>query len=540
MEQDNLALNTGCLSNIDFSEQDQLFVSNKLTPVGILDHSKELLKSGEALPHAQVLNNLLQKIEPVDFQLQAFPGVANLRIDLMTIEQQLVNKDGTFKDDPAIREKIKLIQTQIDKSRPKQPQYLIICIEEILRLAKANNWGICRNHDFIYLYNGAYWSALDMEELKSFLGTGAEVMGLDKYKGRFYIFRDHLYKQFLALANLPKPAPPANTVLVNLLNGTFEIVPDGTRLRHFKREDFITYQLPFAYDSTADAPLFIRYLNTVLPDIQRQNVLAEFMGYVFIHPDTLKLEKALLLYGTGANGKSVFFEVINALLGSENVCSYSLQSLTDNTGYYRAKLANKLVNYASEINGNLEASIFKQLASGEPVEARQPYGQAFNLVHYAKLIFNCNELPRDVEHTNAYFRRFLIIPFDVTIPEAEQDKELSKKIIANELSGVFNWILEGLHRLLVQKRFSDCDAARQQVEQYKKQSDSVLIFLEDEEYQISIIGSKPLKDLFSEYRMYCSDSGYRPCSTKTFSERLKQYGFTLERKARGMIIYIEK
>jgi putative DNA primase/helicase len=75
------------------------------------------------------------------------------------------------------------------------------------------------------------------------------------------------------------------------------------------------------------------------------------------------------------------------------------------------------------------------------------------MTDYAKLIFNCNELPKDVEQTEAYFRRFLIIPFNVTIPEHEQDKELAKKIIDNELSGVFNWVLSGLKRLLMQQRF---------------------------------------------------------------------------------------
>ena len=84
-------------------------------------------------------------------------------------------------------------------------------------------------------------------------------------------------------------------------------------------------------------------------------------------------------------------------------------------------IANKLVNYASEISGKLETSIFKQLVSGEPVEARLPYGKPFSITGYAKLIFNCNELPKDVEQTRGYFRRFLIIPFEVTIPEAEQD-----------------------------------------------------------------------------------------------------------------------
>src|SRR5690606_24227191 len=123
------------------------------------------------------------------------------------------------------------------------------------------------------------------------------------------------------------------------------------------------------------------YTTLFRSDPERQRVLAEYLGFVFIKhgSNALKEEKALILYGTGANGKSVFFEVVNALLGTDNVSSCSLQSLTNDNGYFRAKLANKLVNYASEINGNLEASIFKQLVSGEPVEARLPYGQPFIL-----------------------------------------------------------------------------------------------------------------------------------------------------------------
>ncbi|HVI43494.1 MAG TPA: phage/plasmid primase, P4 family [Chitinophaga sp.] len=536
--QDN---NNTLLIKPDFTGQDRFFEeSGTLTVEAIQKHAKELIKASLPLPHAEILSNLLEKIGPVDFLLIAYPQTATLRAELKEAESKLINEDGSFKDDPALREKTKSIAGQIEKHKIRLPQYLIICIEEVLRLAKANNWGICRKYDFVYLYNGAFWSELSSDELRSFLGAAAERMNIDKFKSRFYAFRDHLFKQFFALANLPTPPQPPNTVFINLQNGTFEIGPEGTQLRTFSRDDFITYQLPFAYDREAQAPLFRKYLNKVLPDQQRQNVLAEYMGYVFIHPGTLKLEKSLLLYGSGANGKSVFFEIVNALLGPENVCSYSLQSLTDTTGYYRAKLANKLVNYASEINGNLEAAIFKQLASGEPVEARQPYGEAFNMSHYAKLMFNCNELPKDVEHTNAYFRRFLIIPFDVTIPEAEQDKELSKKILANELSGVFNWILGGLHRLLKQKRFSDCEAARLQVEQYRRQSDSIFMFIEDEDYRPSTADSKALKELFVEYRIYCADNGYRACSLKTFSDRLRQHGYESERRSKGMFVYIEK
>ena len=86
--------------------------------------------------------------------------------------------------------------------------------------------------------------------------------------------------------------------------------------------------------------------------------------------------------------------------------------------------------------------------------ARLKYGNSFLMENYAKLCFNCNELPKDIEQSEAYFRRLIVVPFRVTIPEDEQDKELAQKIIASELAGVFNWVLLGLQRLLRKKRFT--------------------------------------------------------------------------------------
>jgi putative DNA primase/helicase len=204
-------------------------------------------------------------------------------------------------------------------------------------------------------------------------------MGVEKFKCKIHTFKDELFKQFLADAYLPTPKTNKKNVLINLENGTFEITPTKRGLRNFDRNDFLTHQLPFEYEPEATAPLFNKYLDEVLPDKDKQKVFAEYCGYIFIKPSVLKLEKMLILYGTGANGKSVFFEILNALLGTENISNYSLQSLTNDNGYFRAKIANKLVNYASEINGKLETDIFKQMASGEPIEARLPYGEPFDI-----------------------------------------------------------------------------------------------------------------------------------------------------------------
>jgi len=474
-------------------------------PTTILNHVEQLKgKSEAATPHAEILQQLIEQFEPLDFEAIANPHNAE--------NFKLNNK-----------------------------HYLVLAIENAVQFAEKNRWGLCKNQDFIYLYNGTFWAEIDKETFQKFLGEAAEQMGVAKFSARFYQFREQLFKQFLSTAYLPTPPGDKNTVLINLQNGTFEIGQKGTRLKPFDRSDFMTYQLPFEYSPQAKAPLFEAYLNRVLPDPERQRVLAEYLGYVFIkHGGRLKLEAALVLYGTGANGKSVFFEIVNALLGAENVSSYSLQELTDDTGYYRAMIANKLVNYASEINGKLQTDSFKRMVSGEAMPARLPYGKPMQLTNYAKFIFNCNELPKDVEHTNAYFRRWLIIPFDVTIPKAEQDSELHTKIIENELSGVFNWVLEGLNRLLEQKRFSDCEAAQQAVEQYRIESNSVQMFLNENGYIGSPTNYKLIKDLYPEYRAFCIDDGMTPFKKTNFIKQLRTLSFVVDRVSQNQLaVFIE-
>ncbi|WP_018611589.1 DNA primase family protein [Segetibacter koreensis] len=414
--------------------------------------------------------------------------------------------------------------------------YTIICIEVILELAKENNFSLCMSDQQVYVFNGAFYKSLTKEQLGDFLGRAAEKLGVDRFEARHHSFRVELMKQFLSTAFLAKPVKNKEEILINLINGTFVINDDEQKLRDFDRNDFIKYQLPFAYDSEATAPVFSAYLRRVLPDEKLQMILAEYLGYLFIRPSKLKLEKCLILYGSGANGKSVLFEIINALLGAENVCNFSLQSLTNESGYYRAKLSDKLLNYASEISAKMDSTLFKQLVSGEPIEARLPYGDPFVLEDYAKLIFNTNELPKDVEHNEAFFRRFIILHFGVTIPESERNPQLASDIIKDELPGVFNWVLSGLCRIIKQKKFTHSELVENTIDQYKIQSNSVRLFLEDENYTINVNSEIPLKQIYPAYKEYCFDFGYKACGLKSFSERLRHQGFETTRRNRGMVV----
>lgn len=275
-------------------------------------------------------------------------------------------------------------------------------------------------------------------------------------------------------------------------------------------------------------------MNQMIPDKQVQDVLAEFFAYIFT--SHLKLEKCLLLYGNGANGKSVFFDVIDSLIGIENISNLSLNNLKDENN--RALLKDKLLNYGSEIRGNIEADIFKQMVSGEPIQARFKYKNTFIMRNYAKLAFNCNTLPKDVEQTNAYFRRFIIVPFEVTIPKKDQDSMLAKKIIAGELAGVFNWILGGLDRILKNNAFTVSEKIEQEIETYKQESDSVWLFLDENGYVKSAEEKKSLKYLYSEYRRFCKDNGDHPVSNRGFSVQLQKQGFTMKRESKGRVVFL--
>lgn len=458
----------------------------------------------DTIQHNELLDALLEQVGEVDYMAEANPNNA-------------------------------------DNFKLTQKNYVVTTIEKILELADANKWSLCIHYGFAYLYNGEYWKVIENDSLKLFLGKAAEKMGVPLFDARYFEFRDKLLKQFQTRANLPAPDADPDKVLINLRNGTLEISKSGVELREFDPSDFLTYQLPFDYDPQAAAPLFEKYLNRVQPDIERQKVLAEYLGYLFIRNGSgLKLEKVLVLYGRGANGKSVFFEVVSALLGRDNVSNYTLKSLTNENGYYRAKIADKLVNYASEINGNLEAVYFKTLSSGEPVEARLPYGEPIEMTTYAKLIFNCNELPKEVEQSNAFFRRFLIVPFEETIPVEEQDKELHRKITSSELSGVLNWVLEGLDRLLKQRDFTPCEAVEKAVEEYKTESDSVKMFLYESSYQPSTSNKITVQAMYSEYDTFCKTSGFRSCNKNTFSKRLVDAGFEKARGGKNRFVYAEK
>src|SRR5690625_4496213 len=514
-----------------------------ITPDELIQEANKLANPEPTIKDSgYILESLLAKLRPVNFKALAFEKAEEMlkRKQVLTIETTL--PDGTVDDSKSAElEEIKQITNELESKKLNQKQLLRLVNEELLRVARANGWNLAYRAGKIFVYNCEQWiDNIDREGFVSYLGKAAERMGVSKDDARYFEFQEKLIKQFESVAYRPEASLPDDTVLINLRNGTLEITPEGYELREFRADDFLTHQLPFIYDPDAKAPLFERFLKVSLPDEESQRVLAEFMGYIFTR--NLKLEMILFLYGTGRNGKSVVFEIIRALLGTGNMSFYGLQSSTDDKGYHRAMLMNKLVNWASDVGDRLQSNTFKQLASGEPIECRLPHQQPFIMHNVCKFVFNTNTLPIDVEHTNAFFERFLIIPFTQYIKPGDRDPKLAQKIIQSELPGVLNWVLAGLDRLQDQQGFSECEASENILKKFRRESDSVALFIGEMNYQDTSESNDwtQAKPIYDDYRNFCYAEGLKPVSRQNFHNRVEALGFTLKTKNVGKVIYMRK
>lgn len=315
----------------------------------------------------------------------------------------------------------------------------------------------------IYIYTGTHLKEVDENELMMFLKFSYQQLSGDSvYSGKRELING-LTAQFpyTVMGLNVKQAEDK----INFGNGTLDL-KTGTLCKH-DWADYFRYVLPYDYDKNASCPTFMKYLNEVMPEKEAQDVLSEFVGWLFM--PGLKLEKILFLYGSGCNGKSVFIDVVEALLGKENI---SHESLSDLCGEYgansRSNLAGKILNTCSDVAPNAFAGdLFKRIASGEPISTKILYKDVTTLTDYAKMMFCLNELPKTNDTSNGFYRRFLIAPFNVQIPKNRINPNLAKDIISHELPGIMNWVLKGRERLVRNGKFTDSPVMNKTLEEYR-------------------------------------------------------------------------
>ena len=374
----------------------------------------------------------------------------------------------------------------------------------------------------VYLFVGTHWQILPSQTYCDLVRAFARKGGISEECYEDCDFMNRLCELVaFRVSKAHTTCTRKGEAWLNLLNGTLELHADGTaNLRPHDRDDFFLYVLDYNHDPEADCPIWRRFLDEVLPDKEAQTLLAEYIGYCFT--TGVKVEKMLVLYGTGSNGKSVVLDVLNALFGTSNVSFISLAELTNNDEK-RSHLEHKLVNISHESDKQLDFANLKKLVSGEPIDVRKLYVGSYIIEDYAKLVTSLNRLP-SAENTNGFYRRFLILPFTKTITEDQADIFLAQKISATELPGILCWVLAALQGFLARHGFSDCRLCREALEKYRLQTDNILLFA-TERLTPAEDGDIKASELYAIYKEFCLEEGLKPFGRNNFLNRLESMGF---------------
>lgn len=306
-------------------------------------------------------------------------------------------------------------------------------------------------------------------------------------------------------------------------------------VREHRPGDRITKRIPIRFDATAECPAFERFMHTITAgDEAMISYLMRAIGYSltgFVDRDVL-----FFLWGKGANGKSTFTSTLKMLAG-EYMTTIDIESLLakradNNLDYKKAMLEGTRLVVTDEIpeGRRLNEAMIKALVGGDDIVARRPYEKPYVFAPTHKLWMVGNHKPTITGTDLGIWRRIHLVPFVVTIPEA--DRRPRHEVLAEfrkELPGILRWALAGYQELLDLGGLHPPEKVIEAVKEYKSDSDQFALFLADRTDR-NITARTDLRDLLKAYLAWCEDEGEEPVvkSGRRLAVILKERGINIE------------
>ena len=233
-------------------------------------------------------------------------------------------------------------------------------------------------------------------------------------------------------------------------------------------------------------------------------LLLEVIGYT-LYPHDYPFNKAILLVGSGSNGKTTYLRLISEILGPRNYASVNLRDLdTKNNRFAASDLYGKLANISAEpVTGTIDMNLFKQLTGEDPIRFERKFKDAFTGFNYAKMIFAANKLPRITEDTYAFWRRWIVIEFPNTFPP---DKSFfNKTFTEREIEATILCSLHAFRLVLERNGFTEKGAKDAKEEWMKRSSPAyaaIKKMIDDGVIELSRSGWVVKDDLYRLYKAY--------------------------------------
>ena len=319
--------------------------------------------------------------------------------------------------------------------------------------------------------------------------------------------------------SIDKDVPMSDANYIAFSNGIYNL-ETGT-LEPFTPEIIITNKIDYDYDPDAYSELTDKTLDKLAcQDKNIRMLLEECIGYCFYRRNELR--KCFILTGEKENGKSTFLAMIENLLGRKNIASLDLKELGDR--FKTAELFGKLANIGDDIGSEFipNPSVFKKLASGNPINVERKGKDPFDFSNYAKLLFSANDIPRIKDKSGAVISRLVIIPFDARFSPDDPDFDpyIKYKLIQEEpMQYLINLGIQGLKRVLKNRRFTSSERVNKALQEYTENNNPILLFFKEDVK----IENEPTRNVYKKYNEFCIANSFNPMSNIEFSKQVKKY-----------------
>ena len=329
---------------------------------------------------------------------------------------------------------------------------------EMIRASDEYHVRVRRDNAELWAYHGGVWEPNGERTLRH---AARQALGSANY-GQNVLAELKTQARGDVDAEVPGDEFGVNTGTVAVENGLLHLEAAAgdageDAIRELRPDDHALTRLPVEYDPGAEYDEWAAYVEEWAED-GYADALQEYVGYC-LHVGAMPIHRALLLVGSGANGKGTFLTVVRALLGEENTSSIELQTLAnerDAVAEFYGAIAN-IDDDLSERGLGAGIGMFKKLAGGDRVRARRLYEAGFDFQATGKHLYAANQVP-DVTVSDedlAFWRRWLLVEFPNKYPPEERDTGLRDRLTEpDRLAGVLNWAIDGWARLLDRGHFS--------------------------------------------------------------------------------------
>ena len=412
-----------------------------------------------------------------------------------------------------LKEKPKLFNTIDSQFIVKQGNEEHPDTEEILGFLDANYHFVTANdtEEIYYYKDGQYLEADIMLKhllegmLQHLLTTHYTNEILDHIRRKTYTPRSYFNKY--------QGRIPVANGLLNL--STFQI-------ESFTEKEIYTFKIKPKFVSNKTAPNFQRYLDTALPEKDKQDLLQEYCGYCLL--PAMPYAKILLLYGEGRNGKDRLVKTLEYILGDTNISYLPLEDLDGEHRFSIANIYGKLLNICSEpsIDKQLSTEIIKKMTGENTFDAEKKNIQKpIKFMNIAKFIVEGNRYPPLNDDTVAMRQRLALIKWEKQFLEGDSGTipNIEKQWLENEdeLSGILNWMLIGLARIMKNKAFTSTTEFENLLTEYEKISNPFRSFIKEPVLSFDLLSKIRGDDLYECYKIYCTTLKVNPESYIKFN-----------------------